>query len=56
MPPARRWENPVHTYLTDDDLERLDQLAEERDLSRSAIARQLLRLALDEQAKQAVAS
>jgi hypothetical protein len=55
MSTVRRRENPVHTYLADDDLERLDDLAETRDLSRSATARQLLRERLDELAKQAVA-
>jgi hypothetical protein len=47
----RRRDHPVTTYLRPDDLERLDALAARRDLSRSSVARELLRDALTASAK-----
>lgn len=52
----RRRENQIQVYLADDDLDRLDELADERDLSRSATVRQLLREGLNGLTKQAKAS
>jgi hypothetical protein len=45
-PPRRHKDQPVQTYLSTADLERLDSIAAERDASRSAVARELLRAAL----------
>jgi hypothetical protein len=42
----RRRDWPVTTYLAEDDVDRLDALAERSDVSRSALARRLLRAAI----------
>jgi hypothetical protein len=45
--PDRLRDAPVMAYLGRDDLDRLDAVAEARDNSRSATARQLIREGLD---------
>jgi predicted transcriptional regulator len=42
----RRRDQPVQTYLSSADLKRLDSIADERDASRSSVARELLHAAL----------